>query len=56
MFLVVGIQLPFWPIWLAARGLSAREIGIVLAAAIWVKVLRPRRLARSPIGWERSVR
>jgi PPP family 3-phenylpropionic acid transporter len=39
MFLVAGIQLPFWPVWLAARGLSAREIGIVLAAAIWVKVV-----------------
>jgi MFS transporter, PPP family, 3-phenylpropionic acid transporter len=38
-FLVAGVQLPFWPVWLAARGLSAREIGIVLAAAIWAKVL-----------------
>ena len=39
MFLVAGIQLPFWPVWLAARRLSAREIGILLAAAIWVKVV-----------------
>lgn len=39
MFLVAGIQLPFWPLWLAARGLTAREIGFVLAAAIWAKVL-----------------
>jgi PPP family 3-phenylpropionic acid transporter len=38
-FLVTGIQLPFWPIWLASRGLTAREIGVLLAAAIWVKVL-----------------
>jgi MFS transporter, PPP family, 3-phenylpropionic acid transporter len=38
-FLVAGIQIPFWPVWLAARGLTAREIGIVLAAAIWAKVL-----------------
>jgi MFS transporter, PPP family, 3-phenylpropionic acid transporter len=38
-FLVTGIQLPFWPIWLASRGLTAREIGILLAAAIWVKVI-----------------
>jgi MFS transporter, PPP family, 3-phenylpropionic acid transporter len=38
MFLVVGIQLPFWPVWLAARGLTAGEIGVVLAAAIWAKV------------------
>jgi PPP family 3-phenylpropionic acid transporter len=38
-FLVTGIQLPFWPVWLAARGLTPREIGLLLAAAIWVKVL-----------------
>ena len=38
-FLVAGIQLPFWPVWLAARGFTATEIGAVLAAAIWAKVL-----------------
>jgi MFS transporter, PPP family, 3-phenylpropionic acid transporter len=38
-FLLVGIQLPFWPIFLAGRGLDAGEIGLVLAAALWVKVL-----------------
>lgn len=37
-FLSVGILLPFWPIWLASRGLSAGEIGVVLAIAQWVKV------------------
>ena len=39
IFLMTGIQLPFWPVWLASRGLTAREIGFLLAAAIWVKVL-----------------
>ena len=39
MFLVTGIQLPFWPVWLASRGLTSGEIGVLLAAAIWVKVL-----------------
>jgi MFS transporter, PPP family, 3-phenylpropionic acid transporter len=38
-FLVTGTQLPFWPVWLAARGLSVREIGTVFAAAIWAKVI-----------------
>ncbi|HEX3499549.1 MAG TPA: MFS transporter, partial [Stellaceae bacterium] len=38
-FFLVGIQLPFWPIFLAGRGLSAGEIGLVLAAALWIKVL-----------------
>jgi len=38
-FLVVGIQLPFWPVWLAGRGLDAQQIAIVFAAAIWAKII-----------------
>ena len=37
-FLVIGIQSPFWPVWLAGRGLGAREIATLLAAGLWVKV------------------
>lgn len=39
IFLLIGIQLPFWPVWLAARGLSAIEIGIVMALGQWFKTL-----------------
>ena len=39
VFLVVGIQLPFWPVWLAGHGLDAQEIATVFAAAIWAKVV-----------------
>jgi PPP family 3-phenylpropionic acid transporter len=46
VFLVVGVQTPFWPVWLAARGLDAGEIGVLLAAPHWVK------LAANPLaGW-----
>jgi len=38
-FLVVGIQLPFWPVWLAGRGLDAQDIAFLFAAAIWAKVV-----------------
>jgi PPP family 3-phenylpropionic acid transporter len=38
LFAVVGVQLPFWPVWLAAQGLSAGEIGLVLAASFWPRV------------------
>ena len=31
LFGAVGVQLPFWPIWLADRGLDAAQIGIALA-------------------------
>jgi PPP family 3-phenylpropionic acid transporter len=37
-FLIVGIKAPFWPLWLAGRGLGAREIAALFAAAIWVNV------------------
>lgn len=38
-FATVGIYLPFWPVWLESRGLSAAEIGYVLAAAFWPRIL-----------------
>lgn len=38
VFGAVGIQLPFWPVWLEARGLDAGAIGLVLAAGLWARV------------------
>jgi PPP family 3-phenylpropionic acid transporter len=38
-FLYGGLSLPFMPAWLAAKGLDAREIGIVLAAPMVVRVI-----------------
>lgn len=38
MFSLAGVQLPFWPAWLAGRGLSAGEIGVLLAVAQWLKL------------------
>jgi MFS transporter, PPP family, 3-phenylpropionic acid transporter len=37
-FLAAGVQLPFWPVWLAGRGLDATEIGALTALSQWVKV------------------
>lgn len=39
IFLIVGIMLPFWPLWLESRGLGATQIGIVFAIGAWVRVL-----------------
>ena len=36
---MVGVQLPFWPVWLAGRGLDPQEIATVFAATIWAKVV-----------------
>lgn len=38
-FAVIGIYLPYWPVWLAAEGLSATQIGVLLAASFWPRVL-----------------
>jgi MFS transporter, PPP family, 3-phenylpropionic acid transporter len=39
LFAGVGIHLPFWPVWLESRGLGATEIGYVLAAAFWPRIV-----------------
>lgn len=36
---VIGIQQPFWPIWLAGQGVSAADIGVLLALSIGIKVV-----------------
>lgn len=38
LFIVIGIQFPFFPLWLKARGLDAEAIGIVLAMPILVRI------------------
>jgi PPP family 3-phenylpropionic acid transporter len=38
-FAAVGVYLPFWPVWLESRGLGATEIGYVLAAAFWPRIV-----------------
>src|SRR4051794_40543494 len=38
-FAAIGISLPYWPVWLAARGLSPSEIGLLLAASFWPRVV-----------------
>ena len=38
LFLMLGMQLPFFPVWLRAKGLDAQMIGIVLAIPMLVRV------------------
>jgi MFS transporter, PPP family, 3-phenylpropionic acid transporter len=56
-FLVVGIQTPFWPVWLAGRGLDPQQIAFVFAAAIWAKVIATPVLGATAdrLGRHRSV-
>lgn len=39
LFIVTGVQMPFWPVWLESRGMGAVEIGILLGAIYWAKVV-----------------
>jgi MFS transporter, PPP family, 3-phenylpropionic acid transporter len=38
-FAAIGISLPYWPVWLASRGLTPTEIGLLLAASFWPRVV-----------------
>jgi PPP family 3-phenylpropionic acid transporter len=38
VFASVGVHLPYWPVWLEAQGLSAAEIGVLLAASYWPRI------------------
>ena len=39
LFVVAGIQMPFFPVWLKAKGLDAEAIGLVVATPILVRVV-----------------
>lgn len=39
VFMLVGITMPYWPIWLASRGLDLSEIGIILALPVWLRIV-----------------
>lgn len=45
-FVAAGFQMPFFPAWLAAKGLDSRAIGIVLAAPIVIRVLAVPAITR----------
>jgi PPP family 3-phenylpropionic acid transporter len=35
-FVLIGIALPYWPVWLQGRGLGAVEIALILSVGRWV--------------------
>jgi len=39
LFVAIGVYLPYWPLWLQDRGLSASEIGLVAAAGYLTRIL-----------------
>lgn len=39
IFVVAGVHMPFWPVWLTAHGLSAGDIGLLTGAAMLLRVV-----------------
>lgn len=39
LFSVIGFHMPYWPVWLESRGMGPGEIGVLLGAMTWAKVL-----------------
>lgn len=39
LFSVIGFHMPYWPVWLEAQGMTAADIGTLLAAMLWAKVI-----------------
>ena len=39
IFASIGVFLPFWPIWLESRGLSPIEIGMIIGASFWPRIV-----------------
>ena len=56
-FAMIGIMMPFWPVWLEAKGLTPANIGLVIGSATFVRVffnplvahVADRRGTRQPI-------
>ncbi|MEZ5899589.1 MAG: MFS transporter [Hyphomicrobiaceae bacterium] len=47
LFVILGMHVPFTPVWLASRGLSAGEISAILAVPFFLRVLVTPTLALS---------
>ena len=45
-FLLAGLMLPYWPVWLNARGLSVTDVGLVLSVSYWLKTVVQPLIAR----------
>jgi len=39
IFLVLGLELPYLPVWLDGRGFSAVEIGLIIGGPLWVRIV-----------------
>jgi len=38
IFFLIGVMVPFWPLWMTSRGLTPEDIGVVMAVGMLMKV------------------
>lgn len=41
LFFMMGIHLPYWPVWLADQGMDADRVGVLLGAGMWARLFTP---------------
>lgn len=41
IFAFIGVQLPFWPVWLKGQGLDPAALGLMLSAPVWLRLFMP---------------
>ena len=47
IFSVIGVMMPFWPVWLKAQGMTPIQIGLILAAGTWTRAIVNPLLAQT---------
>lgn len=55
-FTYAGVMAPFWPVWLAGRGIGPAEVGLILAAGQWLRVATGPAIAALTDRWGRRRR
>jgi PPP family 3-phenylpropionic acid transporter len=41
LFFLMGIHLPYWPVWLASRGMDPAAVGLLLGVGLWARLASP---------------
>lgn len=41
VFALVGVYLPYWPVWLASRGVVPEQLGVLLGLGNWARLATP---------------
>ena len=41
LFFLAGVHLPYWPVWLASRGVDAQQLGVLLGIGNWARLTTP---------------